>query len=106
MPEVRFDPLRGEWVAYATSRNDRTFLPEGFCPLCPSGPGGGSEISLSDFGVAVFENRFPAFGPDLGADGRPVRPPGDGCEVVVYSPNHVQSFAELSLEQVRLLVEV
>ena len=46
MPELRFDSLRREWVAYATERNDRTFLPKDFCPLCPSGPGGRSEVPL------------------------------------------------------------
>ena len=64
MPDLRFDPLRREWVAYATERNDRTFLPTDFCPLCPSGAGGASEVPLDTFEVVVFENRFPAFGPD------------------------------------------
>ncbi|TMF05962.1 MAG: galactose-1-phosphate uridylyltransferase, partial [Chloroflexi bacterium] len=73
MPELRFDVLRNEWVAYATERNDRTFLPTDHCPLCPSGPGGSSEVPLDDFEVVVFENRFPAFGPDRVND-RPVRP--------------------------------
>ena len=71
MPELRFDPLRKEWVAYATERNDRTFLPTDFCPLCPSGAGGASEVPLDSFEVVVFENRFPAFGPDR-LDGRPM----------------------------------
>ena len=64
MPELRFDTLRKEWVAYATERNDRTFLPTQFCPLCPTGHGGASEVPLDSFEVVVFENRFPAFGPD------------------------------------------
>jgi len=72
MPELRFDPLRGDWVAYASDRNDRTFLPTDFCPLCPSGTGGESEVPVDDFEVVVLENRFPAFGPDR-RDGRPVR---------------------------------
>src|SRR3982074_2712597 len=77
MPELRFDPLRKEWVAYATERNDRTFLPTKFCPLCPSRPGGNSEVPLNTFEVVVFENRFPAFGPDR-VDDRPVRPSATG----------------------------
>jgi UDPglucose--hexose-1-phosphate uridylyltransferase len=64
VPELRFDPLRQEWVAYNTDRNDRTFLPTSFCPLCPSGAGGDSEIQLDDFEVVVFENRFPAIRAD------------------------------------------
>src|ERR1035437_7019433 len=106
MPELRFSSLRREWVAYAGERNERTFMPTSFCPLCASGPGGPSEVPLSHFEVVVFENRFPAFGPDLGADGRPVRPLTTGCEVVVYTSEHGATLADLPLERVRLLVEV
>ena len=105
MPELRFDPLRSEWVAYATERNDRTFLPTDFCPLCPSGPGGASEVPLDTFEVVVFENRFPSFGPDR-RNGRPVRPSTTGCEVIVYTPEHDLTLARLPLERVRLLVDV
>ncbi|MHB8587501.1 MAG: galactose-1-phosphate uridylyltransferase [Candidatus Dormibacteraceae bacterium] len=105
MPDLRFDLLRREWVAYATERNDRTFLPTDFCPLCPSGSGGDSEVPLDDFEVVVFENRFPAFGPDRDG-GRPVRPPSTGCEVVVYTPEHKMTLAQLPVERVRLLVDV
>ncbi len=105
MPELRFDPLRREWVAFATERNDRTFLPTDFCPLCPSGPGGRSEVPLDTFEVVVFENRFPAFGPDRLGD-RPVRPATTGCEVVVYTPEHELTLANLPLDRVRLLVDV
>jgi len=106
MPELRFSALRREWVAYAGERNERTFLPTTFCPLCPSGPDGPTEVPLSDFEVVVFENRFPAFGPDLGPDGRPLRPPSTGCELVVYTSEHEATLAGLPVERVRLLVEV
>jgi UDPglucose--hexose-1-phosphate uridylyltransferase len=105
VPELRFDPLRREWVAYATERNDRTFLPTSFCPLCPSGPGGSSEVPLDTYEVVVFENRFPAFGPDRVND-RPVRPSSTGCEVVVYTPEHDLTLARLPVDRVRLLVDV
>jgi UDPglucose--hexose-1-phosphate uridylyltransferase len=105
MPELRLDPLRREWVAYATERNDRTFLPTDFCPLCPSGIAGESEVPLDTFEVVVFENRFPAFGPDRDG-GRPVRPATTGCEVVVYTPDHTTTLAELTADRVRLLIDV
>ena len=105
MPELRFDVMRNEWVAYATERNDRTFLPTDYCPLCPSGPGGHSEVPLDDFEVVVFENRFPAFGPDRVND-RPVRPSSTGCEVVVYTPEHELTLAQLPPERVKLLIDV
>ena len=97
--------MRNEWVAYATERNDRTFLPTDHCPLCPSGPGGHSEVPLDDFEVVVFENRFPAFGPDRVHD-RPVRPSSTGCEVVVYTPEHELTLAQLPAERVELLIDV
>lgn len=92
MPELRFDQLRRELIAYNTERNDRTFLPTTFCPLCPSGSSGDSEIPLEDFEVVVFENRFPAL--------------DSGCEVIVYTTDHHSTLAQLSLERVRLLVDV
>src|SRR5947199_280276 len=106
VPELRFDPLRREWVAYATERNDRTFLPTSFCPLCPSGAGGTSEVPLDSFEVVVFENRFPAFGPDRVHE-RPARPSSTATiafvpnaarwpfEVHVYPRRHVASIADL-----------
>jgi len=105
MPELRFDPVRREWVAYATARNDRTFLPTDHCPLCPSGPNGRSEVPLDTFEVVVFENRFPAIGPDPVGD-RPARPASTGCEVVVYTPEHELTLAQLPPERVRLLIDV
>ncbi len=98
MPELRFDPLREEWVAYNTARNDRTFLPTDTCPLCPSGPEGESEVPLDGFEVVVFENRFPAMRAGAGR--------GGGCEVVVYTADHATDLAHLSLERIRLLVDV
>jgi UDPglucose--hexose-1-phosphate uridylyltransferase len=92
MPELRFDRLRREWVAYNTERNDRTFLPTSFCPLCPSRAGGDSEIPLEDFEVVVFENRFPAL--------------AAGCEVIVYTSDHNRTLPRLPLDRVRLLVDV
>jgi len=106
MPELRFSALRREWVAFAGERNERTFLPAtDHCPLCPSGPGGGSEVPLSDFDVVVFENRFPAFGADR-IDGHPPRPATTGCEVIVYTSQHDVTLSELPLERIRLLVDV
>src|SRR5207245_41909 len=84
----------GEHVASAAERNDRTFLPTEFCPLCPSGTDGHSEVPLDTFEIVVFENRFPAFGPDR-RGGRPVRPASTGCEVVVYTPEHELTLAQL-----------
>lgn len=112
-PHLRWHPLRGEWVAYASHRQERTFKPPPeFCPLCPARahdiPGGiPGEIPFDDFEIAVFENRFPAFHrdapapPDLPVPAAPAR---GVCEVVVYSAAHGGSLASLSQDRRDLLV--
>lgn len=113
--QLRYDVLTGEWVAIATHRNDRTFLPPANeCPLCPTGRGVvPSEIPASDYDVVVFENRFPSLTtrvegePGL-VDGDPLWPmaPGTGrCEVVCFTSRHASTFADLSPSRVRTVVE-
>jgi UDPglucose--hexose-1-phosphate uridylyltransferase len=84
--ELRWDPLLGEWVAFAEQRQGRTFLPSIVdCPLCPSGPDRATEIPAYSYDVVVFGNRFPAL------------PAGHGrCEVVCFTDQHDASFATLS----------
>jgi UDPglucose--hexose-1-phosphate uridylyltransferase len=93
--DLRHDAMTDEWVAIAGHRQTRTFLPPtDQCPLCPSQPGRATEIPASDYEVAVFENRFPAF-----------RHPRGRCEVVCFTADHNSSFAELPLEQAETVVE-
>jgi UDPglucose--hexose-1-phosphate uridylyltransferase len=99
--ELRWNPLLGEWVATATHRQSRTFLPPAdFCPLCPTQPGGfPTEVPESSYDVAVFENRFPSLksNPEApaveGTELCPVRPGQGVCEVVLYSPRHTSTLA-------------
>jgi UDPglucose--hexose-1-phosphate uridylyltransferase len=95
--ELRFDELRGEHVVYAIHRQDRTFLPSrDHCPLDPTRPGGPqTEIPFTDFEIAVFDNRFPAFEAPLGA-----------AEVVVYTAEHDGSFGTLAPERAEALMWV
>ncbi len=114
MSELRWNPLLGEWVATATHRQDRTFLPPpDFCPLCPTKPGGfPTEIPESTYDIVVFENRFPSLRPDPpepaveGSELYPVRPAQGVCEVVVYTPNHYSTLAAESVNQIHKLVRV
>ncbi|CAN5510933.1 MAG: galactose-1-phosphate uridylyltransferase [Acidobacteriota bacterium] len=114
MSELRWHPLLGEWVATATLRQDRTFLPPpDFCPLCPTKPGGfPTEIPESDYDIAVFENRFPSLSPNPpepaieGSELYPVEKSYGECEVVVYSPNHSSTLAREPVEQIYKLVQV
>ena len=114
MSELRWHPLLGEWVATATHRQDRTFLPPpDFCPLCPTKPGGfPTEIPEPDYDIVVFENRFPSLSPNppepaiQGDDFYPVRPSFGECEVVVYTPHHSSTLAQEPVEQIYKLVQV
>jgi UDPglucose--hexose-1-phosphate uridylyltransferase len=114
MSELRWHPLLGEWVATATVRPDRRFLPPpDFCPLCPTKPGGfPTEIPEPTYDIVAFENRFPSLSPDPpqpaieGDDFYPVRPSIGECEVVVYTPNHSSTLAREPVEQIYKLVQV
>ena len=110
-PQMRWHPLRDEWVAYATHRQDRTFLPPpGFCPLCAVQQGAyPGEIPFADFEVAVFQNRFPGFHLDATHSPNPGLPiptaPAIGqCEVVVFSADHSGSLATLGQARREVIV--
>jgi UDPglucose--hexose-1-phosphate uridylyltransferase len=108
---LRWHPLRGEWVVYATHRQDRTFLPPAaYNPLAPPGdPAQPTEVPAGPWEVAVFENRFPALSasvlppPSIAVETRP----GHGaCEVVVFGQDPTASLGSLPLAQIELLFEV
>src|SRR4051794_1859550 len=77
---LRWHPLRGEWVAYASHRQDRTFLPpKEYNPLAPTtSPEHPTELPQGPYDVAVLENLFPTLSLDPGEPPRdlqvPVRP--------------------------------
>lgn len=93
--EVRHDVLLGDAVAIASHRQGRTYHPPADeCPLCPSEGDRLSEIPDSSYDVVVFENRFPSLAGDSGR-----------CEVVCFTSDHNASFADLTEEQARLVLE-
>ncbi|PSL04688.1 UDPglucose--hexose-1-phosphate uridylyltransferase [Haloactinopolyspora alba] len=109
--QLRHDPLLNEWVVLASHRQDRTHLPQAAqCPLCPSRGDRRTEVPAPDYRVVVFENRFPSLSAaaEQPNDGTALVPraPGRGrCEVVCFSSDHDGSFATLSPEQARLVVD-
>lgn len=93
--EVRHDPLLGDAVAIASHRQGRTYHPPADeCPLCPSQGDRLSEIPDSSYDAVVFENRFPSLAGDSGR-----------CEVVCFTSDHNASFADLTEEQARLVLD-
>ncbi|MGW1807796.1 galactose-1-phosphate uridylyltransferase [Streptomyces sp. NPDC002078] len=93
--EIRRDVLLGDSVAVASHRQGRTYHPPANeCPLCPARGDRLSEVPDSSYDVVVFENRFPSL---AGGSGR--------CEVVCFTSDHDASFAGLSVEQARLVLD-
>lgn len=109
---LRWHPFRGEWVAYATHRQQRTFLPPAaFNPLAPTvDPANQTELPAGAYDIAVFENRFPTFnanpGPPPTGAGADTAPAGGSAEVVVFTQQASSSLASLPLDHLALLFEV
>jgi UDPglucose--hexose-1-phosphate uridylyltransferase len=110
-PHLRWHPLRGEWVAYAAHRQDRTFLPPPeYNPLRPTlDPSQPTELPAGDYDIAVFDNLFPTLA--LGAHDPPqlaiqTRPAIGKCEVVVFTQDSQTSLGNLPVDHIALLLEV
>jgi UDPglucose--hexose-1-phosphate uridylyltransferase len=108
---LRWHPLRGEWVAYATHRQQRTFLPPpAYNPLAPTAdPDHPTELPAGDYDVAAFDNLFPTLTglahdpPSLPVATRPGR---GACEVVVFTQQPETSLGALPIWHIELIVEV
>ena len=108
---MRQDVLTGEWISIAAARQNRVFLPPAHLdPLAPATDSNPSEVP-DQYDVAVFENRSPSFGPELGAVdiggvGLERTHPSIGrCEVVCFSPAHEGSFGSLTPSRARTVIE-
>lgn len=110
-PHLRWHPLRGEWVAYAGHRQNRTFLPPAqYNPLAPTNdPRHPTEVPAGNWEIAVFDNLFPAFAatahdpPTLDI---PTAPAKGRCEVVVFTQNPSATLGALPLGHLSLLMDV
>ncbi|MGW9628318.1 galactose-1-phosphate uridylyltransferase [Microbacterium sp. NPDC055521] len=123
---MRQDILTGDWVSFATARQNRVMMPSADAdPLSPQSPTNPSEVP-ANYDVAVFENRSPAFGPALAeavGDAPEARNSPRGlddlaelglgrtrtsigrCEVVCFSPDHEGSFGTQSVTRARTVIE-
>jgi UDPglucose--hexose-1-phosphate uridylyltransferase len=128
MPELRKDPIIGRWVIIATERQKRPVaFPKavekskgGFCPFCPGNESytppevlsyrpAGSAKDQAGWWVRVVPNKFPA----LKIEGEPNRV-GEGMfdkmngigahEVVIETPNHDLSIADMSEKEVEEII--
>ena len=110
-PHLRWQPLRGEWVAYAPHRQSRTFLPPPqYNPLRPTtDPHHPTELPRGKYDVAVFDNLFPSLSQSASVAPEllvPTRPGTGHCEVVVYAQDAEASLGALPVDHVELLLEV
>jgi UDPglucose--hexose-1-phosphate uridylyltransferase len=87
-PGARVDPLTGATTWIVPGRQGRPNLPGTGCPFCP----GGLEAP-EPYEVLAFPNRWPPF-------------PDGGAEIVLYTPDHEASFADLSPAQARRVVDL
>ncbi len=108
---LRWHPLRGEWIAYASHRQNRTFLPPPeYNPLAVTiDPANPTELPQGPWEVAVFENLFPtlvASASNPPVVGVPTRPGRGACEVVVFTQDPRASLGTLPLRRIDLIAEV
>ena len=108
---LRWHPMRGEWIAYASHRQHRTFLPPAeWNPLAvttdASAP---TEVPAGPWDVAVFENLFPTLSGqahDPPASIVDTRPGRGACEVVVFTQDPTSSLGRLPVDHLALIVDV
>ena len=109
-PHLRWHPLRNEWISYSPGREKRTsFPPKKYCPFCPSGnlnfP---TEIPFENFEVAVVPNRWSSFesqnDKNFYVKDLDTKASKGQCEVVIYSKNHNDTLADMSIDQIKLLI--
>ena len=122
-PQMRRDPLTGDWIPMATARMNRpiTIGPGATAtgnPLAARKPGDpyqGGEVPDTDYNVVVFENRFPSMVQVPGVPNETVevdddplwlqRPASGRCEVICFDPNEHGLPADLPVERLRTVVE-
>jgi UDPglucose--hexose-1-phosphate uridylyltransferase len=129
MPELRKDPVIGRWVIIATERAKRPSAyaieakekkKHGFCPFCAGNEehtppevlsyrSPGTRRDTQGWWVRVVPNKFPALqieGPDNRAGiGMYDKMNGIGAhEVIIETPEHDLSLADLPVQQVREVI--
>lgn len=122
-PQMRRDPLTGDWIPMATARMNRpitagpgaTATGNPLAARNPDDPYQDGEVPDTDYDVVVFENRFPSMNRIPGVkdetvyvDGNPLwpqRPAVGRCEVVCFDPKEDSLPADLPVSRLRTVVE-
>jgi len=124
-PHRRFNPLLNEWILVSPQRTARPWQgqtekiesevqppydPQ--CYLCPGNERAGGTRNPQYQNTFVFDNDFPALLPDtppekieerglIVAQGEP-----GVCRVVCYSPRHDLTLSQMSIGEIRLVIDV
>lgn len=123
-PQMRRDPLTGDWIPMATARMNRpitagpgaTATGNPLAARKPGDPYQDGEIPDTDYNVVVFENRFPSMQQVPGksndetsyVDGNPIwekKLAAGRCEVICFDPNEDGLPANLPVSRLRTVVE-
>ena len=106
--ELRWDPIMSQWIIVSGKRGKRPLLPEGYCPFCP----GSKEIPKKDWTVLSLPNKFPALQPEPPLPSVKsdklyrCRPARGICEIIIYTPEHDATLADLSVENIKAVIDL
>lgn len=107
MAELRYNPLTKDWVMIASHRQNRPQMPKDWCPFCP-----GSGKVPDHYEVLKYDNDFPALSQnppvpdDVATDLYRTAESYGKCEVILYSPEHTTTLAQLDEAHIRKLVDL
>jgi UDPglucose--hexose-1-phosphate uridylyltransferase len=108
---LRWHPLRGEWVAYASYYQEHTFLSSSEFNLLATSNGSQfpTELPPGRYDVAVFDNYLPLMTPSAHNSPKCIvetLPANGVCEIVVFTQNPQASLSSLELDHLDLLLQV
>lgn len=107
MAELRWNPIQGQWIIVAAHRRNRPHRPKEWCPFCP-----GSGKVPDGYDVYAYPNDFPSLmenPPEPDVESSPISPVDTlrgACEVILYSPEHEATLADLHLDHLRKLIDL
>lgn len=125
-PHRRYNPLTGEWILVSPHRTQRPWLgqQEGSaaprpaydpkCYLCPGNERAGGAKNPTYQDTFVFKNDYAALLEEKPEGGQSTSPDGlfqvepvqGECRVICFSPRHDLTLPELSLEEIRNVINI